>query len=92
MIFSRVVGWTKACGQFDFEYGKGVGVILVFVCTWDRDTFWNVCGDASVACIECNVNLRVSHCPCWAVPSVVRRVCGVSWERMPREACGVPCL
>ena len=51
----RVVGWSKAYGQFSIDFTEGLDNILVFIWTWDRDTFRRVCvgvlskysGDAS---------------------------------------------
>ena len=39
----RVVGWIKSCSQFSVEFEEGWEAILVFVRTWDQDTFRRVC-------------------------------------------------
>ena len=42
-ILSRVVNWVKSCGQFSVEFEERSEATLVFVRTWDRDTFRRVC-------------------------------------------------
>ena len=43
-ILLRFVSWVKACSQFSVDYEEGSNDTLVFVRTWDRDTFRRVCG------------------------------------------------
>ena len=42
-IVSHVVSCVKSCGQFGVEFEEGSEATLVFVRTWDRDTFRKVC-------------------------------------------------
>ena len=42
-ILSRVLNWVKSFGQFSVEFVEESETTLVFVRTWDRDTFRRVC-------------------------------------------------